>query len=116
MEFKKTDSLIEKIISKKVKLFRPPYGVTNPRIRKAVDIMDYDVVGWSLKSKDSVIKDEKIMLKRLKYNLKPGSVVLFHDTHKRTIFVVREFVEFALSNNYKIIRVDKLLKIQDYGA
>ena len=113
-ELKKTEEIIKNITLKKVRLFRPPYGVTNPRLKKAIAAMNYVTIGWSLKSKDTVLKREDEILNRITKNLKPGYVVLFHDTNKRTIRVLKAFIEFALQNNYRIVRLDKLFNIQAY--
>ena len=51
----------EKNINKKVKLFRPPYGVTNPNIKKAIKKMNYTSIGWSVKSHDTRKNSEEIL-------------------------------------------------------
>lgn len=109
-ELKKTEEIIESIIFKKTKLFRPPYSVTNPRLKKVIYSMGYTTIGWSLKSKDTMIKQEDKILFRLMNNLKSGAVILFHDTNERTLLVVEAFIKYALQNNYKIVRLDKFLK------
>jgi len=113
-ELKRTEQIIENVISKKVKLFRPPYGVTNPALNKAVIKMNYTTVGWSLKSRDTVIKEKNKIAKRLQQKLKPGAVVLFHDTTPEIVDVLKLFIEYALQSNYKIIRLDELLNIKMY--
>lgn len=114
-EFQKTDSIIEKLISKKIKFFRPPYGVTNPTLKKAVIKMNYTTIGWSLKSFDTVKKDKQDLLLGLKKKLKKGDIVLFHDNQKITSEVLKDFLDFALQNNFKIHALDKLLNIQAYA-
>jgi peptidoglycan-N-acetylglucosamine deacetylase len=113
-ELNKTEEIIENSISKKVKLFRPPYGVTNPSLRKAILKMNYTSVGWSLKSRDTVIKNGNKIEKRLQRKLKPGSVVLFHDTSQEIVDVLKYFINYALQSNYRIIRLDELLNIKPY--
>jgi len=113
-ELAKTEQIIENVISKKVKLFRPPYGVTNPALNKVVIKMNYTTVGWSLKSRDTVIKDKNKISKRLQQKLKSGAVILFHDTSPEIIEVLKKFIEYALQSNYKIVRLDELLNIKAY--
>lgn len=61
------------------KLFRPPYGVTNPNIASAVKTLRLQSIGWNLRSYDTSIKDiEKIKL-RILTKLKPGAIILLHD-------------------------------------
>ncbi len=113
-ELKRTEEIIENNIFKKVKLFRPPYGVTNPALRKAVSKMNYTSVGWSLKSRDTVIKNRQKMEKRLRHKIRPGSVVLFHDTSPEIVEVLKFFIDYVRQCNYKIIRLDELLNIHAY--
>lgn len=61
------------------KLFRPPYGVTNPNIAKAVKQLDLRSIGWNIRSYDTSIKDIPKIKKRVLSGLKPGAIILLHD-------------------------------------
>jgi len=104
-----------KVIGKMPKLFRPPYGVTNPNIKKAIINGNYIPVGWSVRSLDTVIKDERKLLSKLVKKVKPGAVFLFHDTSKTTLAVLPEFLNHVKSSGYEIIRLDKMLNLQAYA-
>lgn len=114
-ELIETEDLIQKSIGKKTNLFRPPYGVTNPNLRKAVDAMSYITIGWSLRSKDTVITKQKRLLKRLKRKLKPGAVILFHDTNPQLKPVLEIFLKHLSDQAYQIVRLDELFKIKAYA-
>ncbi len=109
------DEVMEKIIGRKPRLFRPPYGVTNPNLKKAVMHGNYVPVGWNIRSLDTVITDEKKLLAKVTKALKPGAVVLFHDTAKAIPVVLPAFIRYARENGYKIIRLDKLLNLEAYA-
>ena len=108
-ELIKTEDIIFQTIGKKVTYFRPPYGVTNPALKKAVNKMNYTVIGWSLRSFDTKYKDPSKILSRVTKKLKSGDIILFHDINPEIINVLRNFIKYALSNNYKIVRLDKLI-------
>ena len=78
-EVAQTDGLIQKHIGKKPNFFRQPYGITTPKIAKAIKTSQHQTIGWSLRSLDTVLKDENLLLKRVKSKLKQGDVLLFHD-------------------------------------
>ena len=40
---------LERVTSQPVSLFRPPFGVTNPTIAKAVRQLGYTPIGWSIR-------------------------------------------------------------------
>ena len=76
-DFANCNELIQQYQSSK--LFRPPYGVTNPNIAQAVKLLQLKSIGWNIRSYDTSIKDiEKIKL-RILSKLKPGAIVLLHD-------------------------------------
>ncbi len=61
------------------KLFRPPYGVTNPNIAKAVKQLGLQSIGWNIRSYDTSIKDIEKIKHRILSQLKPGAIILLHD-------------------------------------
>lgn len=113
-ELTDTDKVIEKYTSKRVNLFRPPYGVTNPNVKKAIVRMNYIPIGWSVKSRDTVIKSSDKILIRLKNKVKPGDIILLHDTDIKIVQVLKEFLEYVLHSGYDVLRLDKLLNINAY--
>ncbi len=60
-------------------LFRPPYGVTNPNIAKAVKKLNLQSIGWNIRSYDTSTKDIEKIKQRIVSQLKPGSIILLHD-------------------------------------
>lgn len=61
------------------KLFRPPYGVTNPNIAKAAETLSLQSIGWNIRSYDTSIKDIEKIKQRILSKLKPGAIILLHD-------------------------------------
>lgn len=114
-DLKMTDEAIKDVIGLQPKLFRPPYGVLNPSIKKAILRGNYIPVGWSVRSLDTVIKDEKKLLDKISRRLKPGAVFLFHDTCKITAAILPLFIDRAKKNGYEIVRLDKMLHLQAYA-
>jgi len=108
------DQAMARVIAKKPKLFRPPYGVTNPAISRAIGKGHYTPVGWSVRSYDTVIRDERRLLARVTRGLKPGAVFLFHDRCPVTVAILPEFISYVKSKGFEIIRLDKMLNLQPY--
>lgn len=113
-EIKKTDTLLEKFTSRKIQFFRPPYGVTTPSIRRALQISGHKVIGWNIRSLDGGIKDPKIIYNRIIKRVSPGGIVLLHDTAKHSVLVLEQFLQFLQQNNYNVISVEKLLNLKAY--
>jgi peptidoglycan/xylan/chitin deacetylase (PgdA/CDA1 family) len=113
-DLEKNQMLIENTCGKKVKLFRPPFGVTNPNIARAVKVLDYRVAGWSIRSFDTVKRKEAKTINRVVRRIKPGGIILFHDTHERILPLLIAVLDAAREKGYEIIRPDQLLGINAY--
>ncbi|HMK27746.1 MAG TPA: polysaccharide deacetylase family protein [Chitinophagaceae bacterium] len=114
-DLKMMDQEMERVTGMRPKLFRPPYGVTNPNLKKAIIKGGYTPVGWSVRSMDTVIKDEKKLFGKIKASLKPGAVFLFHDTQKITLDVLPGFIKEVKNSGYDIVPLDKLLHLKPYA-
>jgi peptidoglycan-N-acetylglucosamine deacetylase len=114
-DLQQMDTEMERVTGLKPKLFRPPYGVTNPNLAKAIKNGGYTPVGWSVRSMDTMIKDGKKLLDKINEGIKPGAVFLFHDTSKTTLDILPEFIKEVKNRGYNIIPLDKLLALQPYA-
>jgi peptidoglycan-N-acetylglucosamine deacetylase len=95
-------------------LFRPPYGVTNPNIAKAVAKLKLSSIGWNVRSLDTVIQDSEKLYKRVTSRIQPGSILLFHDTGSNTLEALKQVILFAKNNGYTIVALDQLLNLKAY--
>lgn len=112
-DIQKNQHLIFQITGKKTKLFRPPFGVTNPPIAKALKYFNFHIIGWSLRSFDTIHEPLQV-IKKVKENVKPGDIILFHDNRLNTIEILKNVLDFLQKNNYGMVRVDELLNIDAY--
>ncbi len=113
-DLRHTNTILKEITGLTPTLFRPPYGVTNPNIAKAVAQLQLTSIGWNVRSLDTVIKKTDNLLKRVTKRIQPGSILLFHDTGTNTLETVRAIILFAQENGYKIINLDQLLNVRIY--
>jgi peptidoglycan/xylan/chitin deacetylase (PgdA/CDA1 family) len=113
-ELRETDNLILEITGKKPHFFRPPYGVTNPSIRRALAVTKHRVIGWNIRSMDGVSKDGNAIFNRIIKHLSPGSVVLLHDTRPETANLLEQLLLTVAEKNYEVVPVDQLLELKAY--
>lgn len=114
-ELEKTDELVTNIIGKKMNLFRPPYGVTNPSIAKAIKHSKHQVIGWNVRSLDTVAKDPEKCIHRIIPKIKPGAIVLLHDSHKNSIAILEQLLIFLHNNNYQTVSLETLVNTKAYA-
>jgi peptidoglycan/xylan/chitin deacetylase (PgdA/CDA1 family) len=113
-ELEKTRKIILNVTGKNTLYFRPPFGVTNPKIARAINATGYKTIGWNIRSLDTVIQSEDEIFKRVKSKIKPGGIILFHDTSLKTVSVLERLLLF-LQEEYKIVPIDYLLNESPYA-
>lgn len=114
-EIKKTDEVIKSITGKTPLIFRPPFGVTNPNIKKALKQTGHHSIGWSKRSFDTTSLSEETIFKRVSDQLKRGDVILLHDQNRKTIAVLERLLLFLEQHQLKSVSVDQLFEIQAYA-
>ncbi len=114
-ELNQTNSILKEIIGKDVKLFRPPFGVTNPNIKKALKNTGYSSIGWSKRSLDTTTLSEAEILKRITSNLKKGDIILLHDSSAKTVAVLEQLLLTLPPHKLQSVPVDRLLEIEPYA-
>lgn len=113
-DLQKTEALIYHTSGKRIRLFRPPFGVSNPNIAWAARKLGYTVVGWSIRSLDTMGKSKDKIINRVTRRLKPGSLILFHDTHADIIPILEAVIKNAAEKGYEFASPDLLLNAEPY--
>jgi peptidoglycan/xylan/chitin deacetylase (PgdA/CDA1 family) len=114
-ELQQVDNTIEQVTGKRPRLFRPPYGVTNPNVRRAVNRGNYTAVGWNIRSLDTVAKRADELMNRILSRLQPGGVILMHDSIPLTVEILPALIAHIREQGYTIKRIDQLLNIPAYA-
>lgn len=107
-EITRTQEEIRSIIGCENKYFRPPYGVTNPLIAKALRGLGLKVIGWNIRSLDTAVSKEKAV-SRVIHSVKGGDIILLHDTTKDIVWIVNEILIHLHKNNLNAVTIDELL-------
>ena len=100
LDIKECDVFIQKF-QPSSSLFRPPYGVTNPNIARALKKLNLQSVGWTIRSYDTSIKDVEKIKKRIVSQLKPGAIILLHDRLDFMPQLLEELIPAIKQNGYE---------------
>ena len=114
-ELQKTNAIVKATTGLDMKLYRPCFGVTNPKIEKAVQILKLRSIGWRVRSLDTTPRGQSRVLNRITSKLVKGDIVLLHDTSGKTVAVLEQLLLFLRENNLKSVTVDQLLNIEAYA-
>ena len=96
------------------RFFRPPYGVTNPNLKKAVMTGGFISIGWSIRSLDTIIKNQHRLLSKILSSLRPGAILLLHDTSETTVAILPELLKSIRQRGFEIVRLDKMVNLNPY--
>lgn len=108
-EIEKCDAIIKNVGNISTHLYRPPFGVTNPNIAKAIKKTNKKSIGWNVRSLDTIIDDEKKIYTRVTKDLKKGSIILLHDTSEKTYRVLIDLLVFLKDKKYSTFTVDTVI-------
>lgn len=114
-ELEQTNDLVERTIEKKMNLYRPAFGVTNPNIKNTLKVVGMQSIGWSIRSLDTTGRSEKEILKKITKNIGKGDVILLHDTSAKTVRVLEQLLLFLKTKNLQSVTVDQLLNVNAYA-
>jgi peptidoglycan/xylan/chitin deacetylase (PgdA/CDA1 family) len=112
-ELAQTQSAIEKAAGIAPKFFRPPVGLSNPCTFRAARNLDLKVIGWTIRSLDTVIVRPEKVVARIKRGLQPGAIILLHDGNipaEKLLTTVKSLLDTLRGLGYEIVRLDELLK------
>ena len=88
-------------------LFRPPFGVTNPPIARAIKSLGLQSIGWSIRSFDTKYdlsnrRERQKVISRICASLKPGAIILLHDRLECSHILLEELICAIEKEGYKI--------------
>lgn len=102
-------SALEQVTSQNIRLFRPPFGVTNPTVAKAVRLLGYIPIGWNIRTFDTQRPSVEKVLRRIRKKLRPGSIILLHDRMPDSDRLLKEILNLIKEQGYTVVRLDKML-------
>lgn len=118
----RTADIIEQITGERPQCYRPPWGCVNLGdlllLRKSYRIVLWSVMAWDWKAYSEASKLQRILLK----NIKPGSVILLHDSGdtlgadveapELMLQALQEVLKEVHRRGYTCLRSDQLMDIE----
>lgn len=109
------NSSITKAVGLRPKLFRPPFGVTNPIIGRVVKQLGFSTIGWSIRSLDTVERySREDICRKVERSLHPGAIILLHDRCLQSDELLESIILEVANRGYRIVALDELLNIDVY--
>jgi len=118
-EIKYTEHVIKEITGKTTTLFRPPKAWLRKNIKEKIKSMGYEIILWSLNSKDWVNFNHKTIAKYISNNVKNGDILLFHDSGNvfsregasrlQTVKSITLLARMLREKGFEIVPIEELL-------
>ena len=109
-EISKGCEVIEEATGQEVTLLRPPYGNAKQEV---LDQVDMPMIQWDVDTLDWDCKDADTVVNNILKDVKPGSIILMHDTYSSTAEAVEQVVPKLLDQGYQLVTVSELFEL--YG-
>ncbi len=118
-EILKTDDLLRELGVKGKILFRPPFGRLLFTASSVLASLNKNVLMWNVPTKDYKETDPEVILKRIYKRIKPGSIIILHDSgverigkkikREATISAVKSLLDELPRKGYKFKTVSELI-------
>lgn len=109
-EIEKTNTALQSIAGNSPSYYRPPFGVTNPNIARAVKMTGMKTVGWDLRSYDTVITDVRKLSGRIISNIPKSTILLLHDSEEVTVKILPQILDFCKNHGIEIVPLSEAIK------
>jgi peptidoglycan/xylan/chitin deacetylase (PgdA/CDA1 family) len=112
-ELLRAQTAIEKATGVAPKFFRPPVGLSNPNTFRVARSLNLQVIGWNIRSFDTITSESSKIVARIRRHLCPGSIILLHDGKipvERLLATVKSLLDELRKLDYQVVRLDELLK------
>jgi len=118
-EIKYTEQVIKDITGCSTKYFRPPKAWLKRNIKDKIKSLGYDIILWSLNSKDWVSFNHKNIVKYISKKICNGDILLFHDSgnifsreggiRTQTVKSITSLVRVLQAKGFEFVSIDELL-------
>ena len=106
-EINQTNQIIQEITGIKPTFYRPPFGITNPNIARAIQRTQMKSVGWTIRSFDTMIHDSKKLLQRTRGRINSsGHILLMHDTYGHSAQTLEELILDCQKKGIKFVNLN----------
>ncbi len=103
---------IQRVAGRAPEYFRPPVGLTNPRIFRVTGELGLKVIGFTARGLDRRTDAPEVIVGRLLRKLRPGAIFLLHDAGvpcERLLAVVTLLLDKLEAGGYQCVRLDELM-------
>ncbi len=106
------ESLITGLAGYSNKIFRPPFGVTNPTVARVVARTGLLAIGWNLRSFDTIAGKREKLIGRILRKIKPGTVLLLHDDREGTAEILETILLYCKKAGFAVVDIKSIYNLK----
>lgn len=105
---------VESLTGKRPRYFRPPYGDYNSALVEEAESAGMQAIQWSVDSLDWKGLNAQEILSRVTKNVKPGSIILFHNNSDHILEALPLVLAYLQSEGYTAVGMSELVYKDNY--
>lgn len=105
---------IENVISKKVELFRPPFGDYNDNLLEVANSLNLFTIQWSVDSLDWKDLTTKEIVNRVVSRTNKGDIILCHNNGANTAKALPYVLSNLKEKGYEFVKISELIYKENY--
>ncbi|HKM39855.1 MAG TPA: polysaccharide deacetylase family protein [bacterium] len=113
-ELETTNIRIQELTGQEPLLFRPPFGEYNNMVLTVAKQLGLFAVQWDVDSLDWQELAASEITQRVIKQVRPGSIVLFHNNASNTATALPEIIGWLHENGYEIVPISELIYKDNY--
>ena len=110
-ELMDTKRVLERATGQPVTLMRPPFGARDARTDRVVRRMGMVPIMWDVDTRDSAGAGTDEIAANADEGMRPGSIILMHDTYDRSLAALPRILESARRKGIQLVSVPQLLAL-----
>ena len=112
-DVKACHELIKEKYGYKMKIFRPPEGYVDEKVKNIASELDYSIIIWSIDTKDWEHVGSDLIVGNIEKNASDGDIILMHDYVSKpntTIGALERVIKNLKNEGYNFVTVSELIE------
>jgi peptidoglycan-N-acetylglucosamine deacetylase len=110
-EIKMTSAVLNCVLGKKCRLFRPPFGKLSPRSLIPAWAAGQHVAMWSIDLKDYCAHHGEVEARLARTSLSSGDIILYHGVGEASLRALPRVIEAALQEGRKAVTISEIIRL-----
>lgn len=110
-ELRRTKRTLEQAAGQEITLMRPPYGGRDESTDRVSHRLGLLPIMWDSDTQDSLGAGSEAITQNAIAGLRPGGIVLMHETHDTTLAALPKVLEAARKKGLKLVSIPQLLAL-----